>query len=58
MITITKGQILKDNPELEVVSPSGEYEDVDIIQCAYIGDETPICGFEARYVEQGNIIYR
>lgn len=58
MITITQGQQPVDNPELVVVSPTGEYEDSDIIQCAYVGDVKPVCGFEARYIELGNSIYR
>lgn len=58
MITITQGQNPVDNPELVVISPTGEYEENDIIQCSYVGEETPICGFEARYIVLGNSIYR
>lgn len=58
MITITQGQNPIDNPELIIVSPSGEYEETDIIQCAYVSETEAVCGFEARYIEQGNSIYR
>jgi len=58
MITITQGQNPLDNPELVVTSPSGEYEDTDIIQCAYVGTEEPVCAFEAKYILLGNSIYR
>lgn len=58
MITITKGQNPIDNPELEVISPSAEYENNEIVQCAYIGETDAVCGFEARYIELGNSIYR
>lgn len=58
MITITYKQNPIDNPELEVVSPTGEYEETDIIQCAYVGETEPVCGFEARYILEGNATYR
>lgn len=58
MITITKGQVLKDNADLEVFSPSGDYDENDLIQCAYIGGDEAICAYEAVYIERGNEVYR
>lgn len=58
MITITKGQVLKDNADLEVFSPSGSYDENDLIQCTEIGGSVPICAYEAVYIERGNEAYR
>lgn len=57
MITITKGQSPKDNPELEVLSPSGDYDENDLIQCAKIGETEAFCQFEAQYIVNGNAVY-
>lgn len=57
MITLTKGQILKDNPDLEVFSPSGDYDENDLILCAEIGGTEVKCQFEAVYVQNGNQAY-
>lgn len=57
MITIKKGQILKDNPDLEVLSPSGDYGEDDLIECTKIGESEPYCMFGAQYVVNGNNAY-
>lgn len=57
MITITKGQILKDNPELEVLSETGSYDVNDLILCANIGETEACCSFEAQYIVNGNAAY-
>lgn len=57
MITITKGQNPKDNPELEVLSPSGDYDENDPIECAKIGETEAFCIFEAQYIVNGHSAY-
>lgn len=57
MISITKGQLLKDNPELEVLSPSGSYDVNDIIQCAKVGETEAFCSYEAQFVVYGRGAY-
>lgn len=57
MITLTKGQLLKENPELEVLSPSGNYDENDLIECAKVGETEVFCIFEAQYVANGNGAY-
>lgn len=53
MITITKGQEVPENPTLEVLSPTGEYELTDLIDCAVIGTTEPVATFEARFILLG-----
>lgn len=57
MVTITQGQSPIDNPELVVVSPSGNYDENDLIQCAKLGESDPVCAFEAQYIVNGNRAY-
>lgn len=57
MITITKGQNPKDNPELEVLSPSGDYDENDLIECTKVGESEAFCIFEAQYIVNGNQAY-
>lgn len=57
MITITKGQNPKDNPELEVLSPSGDYDENDLIECAKIGETEAFCAYEAQYIVNGHMAY-
>lgn len=57
MIKLTKGQILKDNPELEVLSPSGDYDENDLVECAKVGSTEVFCYYEAQYVVNGNKVY-
>ena len=53
MITITKGQEVPENPTLEVLSPTGEYELTDLIECSLIGINEPVAVFEARFILLG-----
>jgi hypothetical protein len=57
MITIIKGQQPKDNPELEVLSISGDYDENDLIECAIVGETTAYCQFEAQYIANGHTAY-
>lgn len=57
MITITKGQHPKDNPELEVISDSGDYDENDLVYCAKNGETEAFCGYEAQYIINGNSSY-
>lgn len=57
MIIITKGQQPKDNPELEVLSESGGYDENDLIECALIGETVAFCQFEAQYIVNGHTAY-
>lgn len=57
MITLTQGQQLKDNQDLFVLSPSGDYDENDLILCAPEGATEATCQFEAQYVKNGNSAY-
>lgn len=57
MVTITQGQHPKDNPELEVLSPSGDYDENDLIECGKNGEGLAHCVFEAQYIVNGNQAY-
>lgn len=57
MVKIIKGQSPKDNPELEIISPSGDYDENDLVMCALIGQTEPFCSFEAQYVANGHTVY-
>lgn len=57
MITITKGQSPKENPELEVLSESGEYDENDLIECAKVGETEAFCSYEAQYIVNGRDAY-
>ncbi len=57
MITITKNQTVPEHPDLEVFSPSGEYNDSDLILCSKIGESEPCAQFEARFIKFGNSAY-
>ncbi len=59
MIHIENGEPLVDNPELLVFSPTADYEEVDLIECA--SQDNPgvaICAFSAQYVKFGNAVYQ
>jgi len=57
MVTITKGQSVPENPELEVLSPSGDYDENDLIECAKIGEQVAFCSFEAQFIANGHTAY-
>lgn len=57
MVTITQGQHPKDNPELEVLSQSGSYDENDLIECGMNGEGIAYCAFEAQYIVNGNQAY-
>lgn len=59
MIHIEKGELVKDHPELLVYSPTGDYEEVDLIECCEQSNLTvPVCAFSAQYVKFGNAVYQ
>lgn len=57
MITITQGQPVPENPTLEVLSPTGEYELTSLIDCALIGTSEAVATFEARFIVYGASAY-
>lgn len=57
MITIIKGQNPIDNPELEVISETGDYDENDLIECAKVGETEAFCTFEAQYIVNGHTAY-
>ncbi len=58
MISITKGEQLLERPDLFVYSPTGEYSEVDLIQCYEEGNPgVPLYAFQAQYVKYGSPVY-
>jgi hypothetical protein len=58
MITITKGEALKDLPNMLVYSESGDYEETDLIECASIDSpKLPVAAYQAQFVKFGNVVY-
>lgn len=59
MITIQKGQSIKEDKNVVVVSASGTYSDYDLIVCEDITDPTrPQMSFQAQYIAYGPMIYQ
>ncbi len=58
MIDLTQGDTLYDRSDLVIASPTGSYEDIDLILCATVDNPTfPICMFQAQYVRYGGQVY-
>lgn len=57
MVKITKGQQLKDNEDLIVLSPTGDYDENYLVECAKVGSTEVFCYYEAQYVVNGNKVY-
>jgi len=57
MIQIEQNQIVPENPNLRVLSVSGDYDDNDLIECATL--ERPdfaLSAFSATFIRYGNIV--
>ncbi|HAG27399.1 TPA: hypothetical protein DCG61_01285 [Patescibacteria group bacterium] len=59
MITINKDEPVLNHTNLFVFSPSGDYEETDLIEC-YSSDNPSIaiCAFSAQYVKFGGAVYQ
>lgn len=59
MISISKDEQLLERPDLFVYSPSGDYNEVDLIQCYQEGNpKVPLYAFQAQYVKYGSAVYQ
>lgn len=59
MISIFKDEPVKDHPEFFVLSPSGDYAEVDLIECYHQDNPgVPICAFSAQCVKYGDSVYQ
>lgn len=59
MIHIEQNQTVPENPNLLVVSVTGDYSDNDLIECATHDNPTfALCAFTAAFVKYGNIVNR
>jgi hypothetical protein len=59
MVPITKGQPVKDDDSMVVVSDNGQYGDADLIMCAHKdAPDVPTAMLQAQYVAYGGIVYR
>ena len=57
-IRITKGQSIPDHPSLVVLSPTGDYEDDALIECAKASSpNTTYCAFHAGFIDRGAKYY-
>jgi hypothetical protein len=56
MIQIEKNQTVPENPNLRVLSSSGDYNDNDLIECASIENpDFALCAFSATFIKYGNL---
>jgi hypothetical protein len=59
MIHLKKDQIVQENSNLRVLSPTGDYNDDDLIECYDTGTPGLAVGsFQAQFVQYGNMVYR
>jgi hypothetical protein len=59
MIHIEKNQPVPEHPELIVFSPTGDYDDNALIECATTEQPSvAFCGFAASFVKYGGFVYR
>lgn len=58
MVPVTKGSKVFGEQKLRVVSATGEYADVDLIECADTVSAEPIGVFQAQYVKYGPMVYQ
>ncbi len=59
MIRVQNGQSVKDNMDYVVVVPTGDYEPVDLLQCARKGENGEVtCMFQTQCVVYGNMVYQ
>lgn len=59
MIHIEQNQQLKDEPQMKVAVPTGDYNETDLIECYRDGEnpDEPTCMFQAQYIAFGRHIY-
>jgi hypothetical protein len=59
MIHIEQNQKIPENPGLRVLSPTGDYNDVDLIECAPLdGDDIAVASLQAQFIKYGGLVYR
>lgn len=59
MIHIEQGQPVPENPDLRVLSVSGDYADSDLIECATIENPTfAMFAFPASFIKYGGVVFR
>ncbi|MEK7552449.1 MAG: hypothetical protein AAB534_03475 [Patescibacteria group bacterium] len=59
MIHIEKGQTIKENQNLIVISPTGDYDDTALIESFDVSNPKISTGsYQAQYVKYGNLVYR
>lgn len=57
MIQINKNQIVPENPNLRVLSSSGDYGDNDLIECSTLDNpDFALCAFSSSFIKYGNVI--
>ena len=55
---IVKGQDVPENQFLIVLSPTGDYEDEALIECARRDNpEVSYCAFQAQFIIEGSKVY-
>lgn len=59
MVHIEKGQKIPQNEDLIVYSPTGDYDEEQLIECGTISQpDFAVCAYQAQFVKYGSIVYR
>jgi hypothetical protein len=60
MIHIEQDQQLKDEPQMKVAVPTGDYNETDLIECYKDGEDpnTPTAMYQAQFISLGRNIYQ
>ncbi len=59
MVHIDQHQAVPEREDLKVFSPTGDYQDNDLIDCYKITDPSfPICSFQAQFIKYGSLVYK
>jgi len=59
MIHIQRGQVVIGNSDFVSLAPSGNYNAIDLIECAHIArPDFPICMFQVQCIAYGNSVYQ
>lgn len=58
MVSLTQGDKVFGEQKLRVAASSGEYADVDLIECSDSAGVEPTVAFQAQYVKYGPMVYQ
>lgn len=58
MVTITQGQKVPESDTLVVLAPTGDYADVDLINCGEEGSSEATGMYAAQFIQYGPLVYQ